>query len=283
MLDENGFLTVTYVITVFQSPVIKCMVQYLNVSDLLHLRQVCQTFKKFVRTTGEIRKRVIVYNKKFHSDFDTDKVERLFLPFNSCLACKDSSDLLEKVLCSTANLQYLTFSLGICTFDCSLLPKGLTRLTIHCEVPDLLGLNDLPPNLEQLKIYGDSVIAYDVNLEKLGKLKVLYFYAGMFDMRCLVVPVNVEEFHYCVCNTMVLPPMISRPEKLVKYKYRIRNALKDRRKRQEIADVRLAFDKLKNLKEFTTTHGFDMNFGDKKVTKFFSNLIDDEIVFQFLE
>ena len=43
------------------------------------------------------------------------------------------------------------------------------------------------------------------------------------------------------------------------------------------------FSSLTNLKEFTTTHGFDMDFGDKVVSKFFSNCVDDEIVFQFLK
>jgi hypothetical protein len=203
------------------------------------------------------------------------------MPLDKCLACPGGANLLEKVLCSVANLQYLTFTLGTCKFDCSLLPKRLTRLRINCSSVKLLGLQDISTNLEQLRVYGNCWIDYCVDLENLEKLKVLHFYAEEFDSRTLIVPRNVEDFHYCVCNYEAFIPTILAPEMLVRYKYRVRDTLKIRREMKK--GTNLDFKKLTNLKEFTTTHGFDMDFGEKIVAKFFSNLVDDEIVFQFLK
>lgn len=282
MLDDKGFVTQTHLITVFQPHVLTCLFQYLDVTDLLNIRRVCTLLRNAVKWTGVIRKRVFYCNKKNYANMDTTQVERLNMPQDKCLACPEQANLLEKVLCCMSNLQYLSFTLGFCKFDCSLLPQRLRRLKINCSAGgELLGLQDISTNLEQLRIYGNCRIDYCVNLEKLEKLKVLHFYAGEFDAKKLTVPKNVEEFHYCIVAYKAFIPQIIAPEMLVRYKYRIRDTLRIRRERKE--NVTLDFKKLTNLKEFTTTHGFDMEFGDKVVSKFFSNCVDDEIVFQFLK
>ncbi len=281
MLDDDGVVTITHLVTVFQPHVLTCLFQYLNVTELLNIRQVCKTFRNAVKLTGVIRKRVFHCNKNNFSNMDTTQVERLNLPLDKCLACPNQSNLLEKVLCCVSNLQYLSFTLGVCKFDCSLLPKRLKRLKINCSWGKLLGLGEVSTNLEQLRIYGTCRIDYNVDLEKLEKLKVLHFYASDFNSRLLTVPKNVEDFHYCICNYRAFIPSILGPEMLARYKYQIRETLKIRREMKEY--ITLDFRRLTNLKEFTTTHGFDMNFGDKVVSKFFSNCVDDEIVFQFLK